>query len=696
MRIPYLADPDRIYGITLDYAPFGLIPILPDRQETTQGERNFYYFYLNDGRKGQPRVAIPANYTDAEGNESELLLDPNQDEIFFLQRDKLAIAKDPKNRNGQREVFLVDIFRSTDPTSFLAPSFVHQIGLGARRKLTSLFEPGNLSGIQRSRLEAEARAPLDQPRDFALAVVKPWSVDSFVSRKTGELEKGWQERKKLLLDPLALKRAILADLPRQIRDTLYFSPDFNLKALFWFVSYYHHLGGDQREVLDENYHLARSHFSSLIKGFMPGQSMRDDHLGGATFIQAFQASDQDSTLPAKVNEMISADPVYGARVLQHYYQLNALEKTFEDGHSRRILELFGLRNDYMRHDYFLRAFQRKVDLKIFKQGLEKRTTLFLKLAAQKEINLQELIKQFEVDQELWGCLLQAIGFKLDLTNLAEDAEELSLLLEGTKVNVFKGGPTMIKNKEEMTNSDNYLNENIFSLKDYHQLVQYIRETYKDHAPTYGEFLIRGIGRDMSDPETTFYTLKNGNTLVGTIKVKPYMKNGKLVPNTYYIGTLYVAPEYRQKFDIGSMLDRFAKANLPPGSRTVAHVSLGNMTSERHFNQEICVGIEVEEEEDLEGKTGDLILMASDGRGQYTSKDLPKLELKRMASGEMSLPKDIYVFKTDSSAENQGEYSLLLRQNFEQGRDLTGVFYGMNEGKRHRQETYVVFETKKAG
>ena len=398
-------------------------------------------------------------------------------------------------------------------------------------------------------------------------------------------------------------------------------------------------------------------------------------------INAFIACDYDAGIGDIILDLIEKQPTAAPRVFKQFNEILELYKQQE----KELIEKIN-QSENTTH--------LKVDRgKLLKITQKHGAQLIRKFASLAEKNdFDSIYKLVDDDMQAYRKeILETAGIFSAVAGEGTSPDAVNQISKNTRVDTVQCGDLIKdKSREAMQNPDNYLYPEQFSVEDYRMIVRNLERAYSEIDPGWLEHLIDNIPNDLSNQNVEFLMIRDKNQkLVGTCKIK--QKGEK----EYYMGTLYVEPEYQQGFGMGQYLDAYLRENVEKDAKVEGTVAAANRAASRHIDVRGFVGTDIVTEGEGDKKSRPLINLDLNPQEKFATQDKTVFTEERIqdihAGKETLINPDIKVILTDTSGNHAEVYTEELKPLFKQGYALTRFFYSDKDNQR---ETYLVLEKRK--
>lgn len=292
---------------------------------------------------------------------------------------------------------------------------------------------------------------------------------------------------------------------------------------------------------------------------------------------------------------------------------------------------------------------------------------------------------------LWGALIASADGIIN-------PGDMNKTLSCARVDIIQCGNLLKKTANSlMQKKSNYTDPENFGPDDYNFIKERLEESFGEMDPQWLKFAVNQLPSEFNNPKAIFLILRNllkQNEPVAVVKFKP--ETG----NTYYLGTLYVKPEYRQGYGIGKMLINFVKSLTPAGTEFYGYNAVGSESTEILINNYTAVGTDIFK--DPHGQyIYDLKVCLLNGR-EFKTKNTKKFTEKYIIKKSLSISKNgmavpikpgranIFL-KADATNRNNDLFAETAQKLFKDGYVLTRFFYNKTDAKADTGLTYAVFE-----
>lgn len=247
---------------------------------------------------------------------------------------------------------------------------------------------------------------------------------------------------------------------------------------------------------------------------------------------------------------------------------------------------------------------------------------------------------------------------------------------------------------KMESPSHYTAPEIFGPTEYNFIKERLEESFAFMDPQWMKFAIEQLPAEFNNPKANFLILRNllkQNEPVAVVKFKPE------TDNIYYLGTLYVKPEYKQGFGIGKLLINSVSSLTPPGTEFYGYNAVGSDSTETLINNYGAIGTDIFKDPNGEHIYDLKVVMQNYSRYKTQNRKIysgnriiRKAKSIETITTTGRLPQQIFL-KIDVTNKRNSQFAEKAKHLFEKDYVITRFFYELNKAKSDYSNAYIVFE-----
>ncbi|MBD3270019.1 hypothetical protein GF376_00670 [Candidatus Peregrinibacteria bacterium] len=464
--------------------------------------------------------------------------------------------------------------------------------------------------------------------------MREFDATNYLLKRSSEDPVAYSRRMKRMNHP-----EILFDLYRILIDQANVSlQDLDLKSQLLFADYYY---GQ-----DEN---GKNRIVGLLRTF------------GITFLKAFEVCEAGRVSGDQLIKFVEKNPERAMAVCNHLstvFHLTSRSEEIGGGLNRMLESVVGKISALMK------------DLDRLGENSS-------------EEDVEKVLSKYRPETIRVGALFASVSTEKIVRAAAP--EKINEKLKDLKIQVMRAG-SVLKTDKPRSNSD-FVSPEIFGIKDYKKLRQFVEKTYQEIDPGCMHHLLRMMPTDLNNPDYTYILIKDSKgNLIGIIRFKPDERN----PGNYYFGNMYVDENFQKGFNMGGYLQGVAESSIPEGATWSGNVSIANTAMERHVEKGNGVARSIEHEKDDAFTSLPMLELMFRGQ-EYKSKSLSKQDVMSICEGKKKPGKNVAGKVFDTSLGNFDGFVKEAGKYFARGYVITRFFYQEVNHSPNQKKTYVIFE-----